>query len=65
MFVTERYLSDIVKVYGKHPVSTDGGTWYPMACQFLRLDHPVHSPLDKSMIERKDNAIYQGHNGKF
>ncbi|MGD9533974.1 MAG: hypothetical protein AB7V56_09420 [Candidatus Nitrosocosmicus sp.] len=24
MFVAERYLSDIVKEYGKHPVSADG-----------------------------------------
>ncbi|MGD9533910.1 MAG: hypothetical protein AB7V56_09100 [Candidatus Nitrosocosmicus sp.] len=36
-----------------YPVSTDGErTWYPMACQFLRLDHHVHSPLEKSRIER-------------
>jgi len=52
MFVAERFLSGVVRDYGKHPVSTDGGTWYPMACQFLRLDHHVHSPLEKSMIER-------------
>ncbi|KAA2280236.1 hypothetical protein [Candidatus Nitrosocosmicus sp. SS] len=36
-----------------YPVSTDGErTWYPMACQFLRLDHHVHSPIEKSRIER-------------
>ena len=52
MLVAERFLSSVVNDYGKHPVSTDGGTWYPMACQFLRLDHHVHSPLEKSMIER-------------
>jgi putative transposase len=28
MFVAERYLSNLIKVHGKHPVSTDGGTWY-------------------------------------
>jgi putative transposase len=27
MFVAERFLHGLVKVYGKHPVSTDGGTW--------------------------------------
>jgi putative transposase len=32
MFVAETYLSGLVKIHGKHPVSTDGGTWYPMAC---------------------------------
>ena len=30
MFVaSERFLSSIVNEYGEHPVSTDGGTWYP------------------------------------
>ena len=52
MFVTDRFLSDIVREYGKHPVSTDGGTWYPMACRFLGLEHHIHSPLEKSLIER-------------
>jgi transposase-like protein len=52
MFVAERFLSGVVRGYGKHPVSTDGGTWYPMACQFLRLDHHVHSSLEISLVER-------------
>src|SRR5690606_21594800 len=53
MFVAERYLSNLIKVHGKHPVSTDdGGTWYPMACQFLKLDHHIHSSYEKSVIER-------------
>ena len=52
MFVAERFMSDLVKGFGKHPVSTDGGTWYPMACQFLGLKHHIHSSLEKSLIER-------------
>jgi putative transposase len=52
MFVAERFLSGIVRDYGKHPVSTDGGTWYPQACQFLKLKHHTHSPDEKSIIER-------------
>ncbi len=32
MFVAERFIGGLVKINGKHPVSTDGGTWYPMAC---------------------------------
>ena len=52
MFVAERYLSDLVEVHGKHPVSTDGGTWYPMACRFIGLEHHIHSPYEKSIIER-------------
>jgi putative transposase len=48
----ERFLSHIIKEYGKHPVSTDGGTWYPQACKFLNLNHHIHSPFEKSIIER-------------
>jgi putative transposase len=51
-FVAERFLSDIVRNYGKHPVSTDGGTWYPQACGFLKIDHHIHSSIEKSLIER-------------
>jgi putative transposase len=52
MFVAERFLYSIIKVYGEHPVSTDGGTWYPQACQFLKLQHHIHSSFEKSIIER-------------
>ena len=52
MFVAERFLSNVIKEYGEHPVSTDGGTWYPQACQFLKLNHHIHSPYEKSIIER-------------
>ena len=31
---------------------TDGYSWYPRACTFLHLKHRLHSPLEKSMIER-------------
>ncbi|MER5174495.1 MAG: DDE-type integrase/transposase/recombinase [Candidatus Nitrosocosmicus sp.] len=40
--VAERFLSDIIKEYGKHSVSTDGGTWYSQACQFLKIHHHIH-----------------------
>lgn len=43
MFV-ERFITDIVKKYGEHPVSTEGGTWYPQACRFLKLN-PHIRPL--------------------
>jgi putative transposase len=52
MLVAERFLQELVRKYGKHPVSTDGGTWYPQACKFLKLDHHFHSPYRKSIIER-------------
>jgi len=53
MFVAEILISKIIIEYGKHPVYTDGGTWYPpQACKFLKLDHYLHSSYEKSIIER-------------
>jgi len=48
----QRFISGLVQSHGKHPVSTDGGTWYPMACRFLKLNHHIHSSYEKSIIER-------------
>jgi putative transposase len=45
MLIAERFIAGLVRIYGKHPVSTDGGTWYPQACRFLKLKHHIHSPL--------------------
>ncbi|HET6589645.1 MAG TPA: hypothetical protein VFG45_05730 [Candidatus Nitrosocosmicus sp.] len=52
MFVAERFIGGLIKFNGKRPVSTDGGTWYPMTCMFLGLKHHNHSPYEKSIIER-------------
>ncbi len=52
MFVAERFLDGLVKIHGKYRVSTDVGTRYPMACRFLKLKHHIHSPYQKSLIER-------------
>ena len=52
MLIAERFISGLVRIHGKHPVSTDGGTWYPMACRFLGLEHHIHSSYEKSLIER-------------
>ncbi|HSF51767.1 MAG TPA: hypothetical protein VLA74_13485 [Nitrososphaeraceae archaeon] len=58
----------MVDKYGRHTVYTDmvvlgthrhGGTWYPQTCNFLYLKHRLHSPLEKSLIDRKSNAILQ------
>ncbi len=52
MSVAERFLSNLLKKYGKHPVSPDGdGTWYPpQACRFLKLKNYIYSPYEKSII---------------
>ena len=53
MFVEERSLSNVLDKYGKHQVSSDGITWYPLqACKFLNLYYPTHSSFEKSIIER-------------
>jgi putative transposase len=52
MFVAERFISKLVMTYGAHPVSTDGGTWYPQAYRLLKLQHHIHSSYKKSIIER-------------
>jgi putative transposase len=51
-FVAERVISKLIKIHGPHPISTDGGTWYPQACRFLKLPHHIHSFYQKSIIER-------------
>jgi putative transposase len=52
MFVAERFISGLIKICGKRPVSTDGVTWYPQTCEFMKIAHHIHSPLEKSLIER-------------
>jgi putative transposase len=29
LIIAEQFMQSLVRKYGKHPVSTDGGTWYP------------------------------------
>ncbi len=50
--VAKRFLSTVINKYGKHQVSSDGGTWYHQACKLLNLPHHLHSSYEKSLIER-------------
>ena len=52
MLVAEKFIRSLVSKYGRHPVYTDGGTWYDEACNILRLKHYLHSPFQKSLMER-------------
>ena len=47
MFVAENFIRSLVEKYGNYIVYTDGGTWYPQACNFLHLKHHLHSSLEK------------------
>lgn len=52
MLVAEVFLRSLIKLYGKHTVYSDGGTWYPETCISLGLKHRLHSPYYKNMVER-------------
>ena len=52
MFVAERFISGLINVNGRDPVSIDGGAWYPMSCRLLGLEHHLHCSMEKSLIER-------------
>ncbi len=52
MFVAENFLHSLLDKYSRHTIYTDGGTWYTQSCNFLHLKHRLHSPLEKSLIER-------------
>ncbi|HEY6537136.1 MAG TPA: hypothetical protein VIY08_15280 [Candidatus Nitrosocosmicus sp.] len=47
----------IVEEYGIHLVSSDGGTWYLQACEFLKLHHHIHSFYEKNLIERTTQYV--------
>ena len=60
ILVAEQFLQELIKKYGKNPVSTDfGGTWYPsQACRFLKLRHHTHSILRKK-YHRTNYSIHK------
>ena len=52
MLVARQFLQSLIIKYGKHSVYSDGGTGYPEACKVMKVKHYIHSPLEKSLIER-------------
>jgi len=52
ILVTEKFIRSLVSKYGRHTIYSDGSTWYPEACKVLKLKHYLHSPLEKSLVER-------------
>jgi hypothetical protein len=54
MLVTEQFIQSLVRRYGKQKISTDGGgTWYPQACKFLKIEHIIYIRLmGKTSFER-------------
>jgi putative transposase len=52
MLVAEAFLRSLIRIYGKHTVYSDGGSWCPEACISLGLKHRLHSSYEKSIVER-------------
>ena len=65
MLVAEKFIRSLVEKYGKHTVYTDGGTWYDEACNILRLKHYLHSPLEKSLMERVNQQYFKDRTESF
>ena len=57
ILVAQLFLKTLVERYGKHVVYSDGGTWYPEACRALGLEHRLHSPYEKSLVERANQYL--------
>ena len=50
MLVAEQFIQSLIRKYGKHNISTDGGgTWYPQACRFLNVEHHTYIPQLKKV----------------
>ncbi|HEY6164926.1 MAG TPA: hypothetical protein VIW25_08440 [Nitrososphaeraceae archaeon] len=56
-FVAQGFIQSLIREYGKHSISTDGGPWYPQACIFLNVEHHFHSSFQK--YDRKNNPFYE------
>jgi putative transposase len=52
MTVEGAFTSSLIRMYGKHIVYSDGGTWYPEACVSLNLKHRLHSSYEKRIVKR-------------
>lgn len=63
IFVAQAFLKSLAKKYGKHLVYGNGGTQHPEACSALGLEHRIHSPYEKSLVERVDRFLKDGARG--
>jgi putative transposase len=52
MLIAEKFIRSLVDKYGKYIVYTDGSTWYHEACSIIGLKYYLHSPFEKSLMER-------------
>jgi putative transposase len=57
MLVAEKFIRSLVSMYGNHIEYTVGGTWYDETWNIIRLKHYLHSPFQKSLIERVNRNL--------
>jgi putative transposase len=51
------FLKRLRHTYGRKPIWTDEGTFYPEACRWLRLEHRVYPTEWKNLIERMNQSL--------
>jgi putative transposase len=55
---SKNLIKSLVEKYERHTVYIDGVTNYDEACNVLRLKHYLHSPFQKSLMERNSQPIF-------
>jgi putative transposase len=51
------FLKELRNRYGRKPIWTDEGLFYPEACRYLRLEHHVYPTEWKNLIERMNQSL--------
>jgi transposase-like protein len=51
------FLKELRVRYGRKPIWTDEGVWYPEACRMLRLEHHVYPVQWKNLMERINRPL--------
>ncbi len=51
------FLKEVRRRYGRRPIWTDEGLWYPEACRWLRLEHHTYGVERKNLIERMNQML--------
>ena len=51
------FLKELRSRYGRKPIWTDEGVWYPEACGWARLEHHVYGTELKNQIERMNQVL--------
>ena len=50
MLVAEKFIRSLVDNYGRDPIYTEAGTWYPEACNVIGLKHKPSSLISSCVI---------------